>query len=205
MCSVNCNSKDRHKKAECDILKSFIDNNKKKGSKTFLQSQGRWLTIFRALLLKMIDKKDRNWDSLLTLEDHLEDRQGCEVMNRNLVDVVKPLVDLFHSNIFTPTEIVRVCAILDSNSFRIDGNGNRALFSLASMINHDCDPNSRVSFDSNAVLTLRARREIGLGEEITITYCSPLMGNFPYLTLEIKIIFILISLAYLLGTLVHKF
>lgn len=177
MCSVNCNFKDRHKKSECEVLKSFVDNNKKSAT-TFLQSQGRWLTIFRALLLKMLDKKDRHWDSLLTLEDHLDDRQGCEVMNRNLVDVVKPLVELFHSKIFTPTEIVRVCAILDSNSFRIDGTGNRGLYSLASMINHDCDPNSRVSFDSNATLTLRARREIGSGEEITITYCSPLMGNF---------------------------
>ena len=80
---------------------------------------------------------------------------GCELLNRNMSDVVKPLIELFNSNSFTPADIIRVCAILDSNSFRVDGLGNRGLFALASMLNHDCGPNARVSFDRDAGLTLR--------------------------------------------------
>ena len=76
-------------------------------------------------------------------------------MNRNMSDVVKPLVELFNSNAFAPTDIIRVSAVLDSNSFRVDGLGNRGLYALGSMLNHDCRPNSRVSFDRDASLTLR--------------------------------------------------
>jgi hypothetical protein len=61
---------------------------------------GRWLSVFRALLLKMTDAKQ--WDALQKLEGHLNDRQGCELMKRNMVEVVKPLVELFDSKLFSP-------------------------------------------------------------------------------------------------------
>ena len=166
LCSENCDFKDRHSKIECEILRTNLSN---------VQNPGRWLTVFRSLLLKE-SEKGRKWDALQLLEDNLGDRKDCEIMTRNMSDVVKPIVELFRSNCFTPTEILRVCGILDSNSFRIDGIGNRGLFGLASMVNHNCCPNSRVSFDRNANLTLRSKRKIEPGEEITITYCSPLLG-----------------------------
>ena len=167
ICSENCEFIGRHKKVECDLLRH---------GRKVLPEPGRWLTAFRALLLKLAED-GRQWDALQKLEDHLEDRQGCEVMNRNLVEVVKPLVELFGSNIFAPQDVIRVCGILDSNSFRVDGSGNRSLFALASMLNHDCAPNCRVVFDRNSRLTLRSKRKIEAGEELTITYCSPLSGK----------------------------
>ena len=70
------------------------------------------------------------------------------------------------------------CGTLDSNAFKVDaGGGLRALYALASMINHDCAPNSRITFDSRRRLHLLAKRDIHKGEEITVTYCNPLLGT----------------------------
>ena len=52
-------------------------------------------------------------------------------------------------------EVLRICGILDSNAFRLDGlNGIRGLFVLAAMLNHDCRPNCRVYFDRQQNLHL---------------------------------------------------
>ena len=52
-------------------------------------------------------------------------------------------------------EVLRICGILDSNAFKIDGlNGIRALFVQAAMVNHDCMPNCRVYFDREQNLHL---------------------------------------------------
>lgn len=45
------------------------------------------------------------------------------------------------------------------------------------MINHDCRPNARIFFDENKRLHLVAKRNIEQGQEITITYCSPLLAT----------------------------
>ena len=52
-------------------------------------------------------------------------------------------------------EVLRICGILDSNAFKLDGlNGIRGLFVLAAMVNHDCRPNCRVYFDRQQNLHL---------------------------------------------------
>ena len=38
-------------------------------------------------------------------------------------------------------------------------------------------PNARVVFDASKTLHLVAKRDIAPGEEITITYCSPLLST----------------------------
>ena len=60
------------------------------------------------------------------------------------------------------------------------GTGS-ALYTLPSMLNHSCDPSMDAVWDGgDATLTLRARREIVAGEELTITYIdadSPVGGS----------------------------
>jgi uncharacterized Zn finger protein (UPF0148 family) len=66
----------------------------------------------------------------------------------------------------------------DSNGFRMDGtSGIRAVYAKAAMINHDCAPNCRTMFDMNKHVHIFAKRDIDPGEEITVTYCSPLLGT----------------------------
>jgi SET and MYND domain-containing protein len=50
------------------------------------------------------------------------------------------------------------------------GTGS-ALYTLPSMLNHSCDPNVDAVWDGgDATLTLRCRRDVDLGEALTITY-----------------------------------
>ncbi len=85
----------------------------------------------------------------------------------------------------TVDNVVQVSGILDSNSFRVDGSGSRALFLMASMVNHSCCPNARVVFDKNHQVTLKAKRDILAGEELTITYCCHLLGKLKFEIFEI--------------------
>ena len=46
-----------------------------------------------------------------------------------------------------------------------------AVYFIPSLCNHSCDPNVDVGFeDGSSRMTLRARREIEAGEELSITY-----------------------------------
>jgi hypothetical protein len=74
-------------------------------------------------------------------------------------------------------DIFKICGILDSNSFRIDRNGTRGLFLATAMINHDCLPNSRVVFDTSGNVSVKAKKFIQKGTNITITYCTQLMNT----------------------------
>ena len=82
-------------------------------------------------------------------------------------------------------DILQICGILDSNSFRIDKHGSRGLFLATSMVNHDCQPTARVVFDQKGNVNLKAKKAILKGEPITITYCSPLL-NTPARILKLK-------------------
>ena len=78
---------------------------------------------------------------------------------------------------FSDEEVLKVSAKLDSNSFR-QGEYCRALFGVASMLNHSCVPNARVVFDAAGNVKVFSKCDIEAGEEITITYVSQLLGSW---------------------------
>ncbi|MEI8327013.1 MAG: SET domain-containing methyltransferase [Betaproteobacteria bacterium] len=51
-----------------------------------------------------------------------------------------------------------------------DAPGGTALYELASLANHDCDPNADVVIARGGALELRARRDVAAGEPLTVTY-----------------------------------
>ena len=114
------------------------------------------------------------------LEDHSEEESYQKQHLKNYEDnVVKPLLRLFPdlTSRLKETEILKMCAKLDSNSFR-QGESSRALFSVASMLNHSCVPNARILFDRNGNAKVLSKSRIDKGVEISITYCSPLLGTW---------------------------
>ena len=97
------------------------------------------LTIFfRVLILRK--NHPESWKNFSVLEHHLEDRKDCSIMKSNkdrVWTVLKHYVpDLLEG--LGEKDILKICGILDSNSFRIDKYGSRGLFLATSMVNHDC-------------------------------------------------------------------
>ena len=161
---------------ECAQFAALVSRDAKSGLKMG-NSISQWLTAYRALRLKRAAPKA--YQRLLALEHHREDmRDGdlSQTYKQKVVPAIKAL--LGSEEDWSQEEILRCCGTLDSNAFKVDaGGGLRALYALASMINHDCAPNSRITFDSRRRLHLLAKRDIHKGEEITVTYCNPLLGT----------------------------
>lgn len=58
-----------------------------------------------------------------------------------------------------------------------DAISGSAVYILPSMYNHDCDPNVDISWPTNSTARLSARRDIGEGEELRITYIDASMSR----------------------------
>ena len=161
---------------ECALIAGLAARDPKNALKIG-NSVSHWLTVFRALRLKRAAPKA--YERLSGLEHHCEDMRDSHVTQTYKQKVVPAIRALLgHEEDWSQEDILRCCGYLDSNAFRVDaGSGLRALYALASMINHDCTPNSRVSFDSKRRLHLLAKRDIARGEEISVTYCNPLSGT----------------------------
>ena len=70
----------------------------------------------------------------------------------------------------------RLHSVLTANTFR-RGSG-RCLCPMMAMVNHSCVPNCRVHWEQDDKLVLTAKKKIPAGEELTITYCSSLLGTY---------------------------
>ena len=164
VCSSKCLERlriSKYHKNECAKLKRL-------GAKEFSCSS-EWLCIFRALILANNER-----DHFRCLDSNLQSRRhaGCQVLARNEAQAVPMLASRFG---WSPEEILMAAGRIDANAFRYTDNSSRAVFSLASMVNHDCNPNARVAFDKQGDLRLLARRDISKAQDITITYCTPLV------------------------------
>jgi hypothetical protein len=74
-------------------------------------------------------------------------------------------------------ERVRVQDIVKANTFQvmIGGTNHLAIWPETSRLNHACAPNAQYVVDTETLThTVRVTREVGVGEEITISYTSPL-------------------------------
>lgn len=81
----------------------------------------------------------------------------------------------FHLNSFridtVPTQSITDFSRMSVLLQNLKSSGGTAVYQLASMFNHSCDPNLDITFPhNNAVLVLRARRDIRAGEELTLSY-----------------------------------
>lgn len=148
---------------------------KKCQTKNLLTSNPHLLTLMRSWMMFQ-DKSE--------LFDHLQDANESEDYKAVHAEKNEAIVrELKQSTLIqdAPEEeadqqLRRLIGILDANAFRINKSG-RLLFGLASMLNNSCFPNARVVFGNDLTVTILARTNIHPGEEITITYCSPLLST----------------------------
>ncbi|XP_023941139.2 SET domain-containing protein SmydA-8 [Bicyclus anynana] len=179
MCGLDCEMAEPHKE-ECKLM---TDNNYKCDIKydraDKMEAAYCVIAPMRVLLLKR--SNPRQYESVMSLESHLEDRINTplyKVLKANLVTFIVRVLRLP----FDEETILKVASIFDTNSFDVrshDGSKRlRAIFVIASMMNHNCRANTRhiyIGNDNNLVLI--ATVPIAKGEMITATYTQSLYGT----------------------------
>ena len=124
ICSEKCQKRhQRHDAEECSLVKKVKD-----------KSFDQWLTVLRVLRLRKSNSD--LWTRFNILEDHLEDRKECPIMKRNKSACWNVLQHYLPEYVegLSVEDIMKICGILDANSFRIDKYGTRGLFLATSMV-----------------------------------------------------------------------
>jgi hypothetical protein len=138
------------------------------------------VTPLRCLLLKKQDPS--KYETILKMQSHLEERMDTAVYSifkNNIVGFLRNALGLTE---FSEEAILKVAAILDTNSFEIrrsEGDVKiRGLYSKAAMLSHDCKPNTKHVFrGSKYTLELVSTVPIKKGEIICVTYTQTLWGT----------------------------
>ena len=73
-------------------------------------------------------------------------------------------------------DVAKLSSILTSNTFR--RGSARCVCPAVAMVNHSCVANCRVHWEEGDKLVLTAKKSINAGEQLTITYCSTLLGTY---------------------------
>jgi hypothetical protein len=138
------------------------------------------ITPLRCLLLKKQDPS--KYEAILKMQSHFEERKDTALYKIFKNNVVGFLRDALGMKEFSEETILRVAAILDTNSFEIrSAEGDikvRGLYPKAAMLSHDCKPNTKHVFKgSKYTLELVSTVPIRKGEIICVTYTQTLWGT----------------------------
>uniref|UniRef100_A0A1B6D0F2 SET domain-containing protein n=2 Tax=Clastoptera arizonana TaxID=38151 RepID=A0A1B6D0F2_9HEMI len=170
VCSDSCSQSPLHLD-ECSFLRKSLPDQVDESWKKVITC---CIVVLRCLFLKPEEKK-----FFKCLEKHRGKRHGFEakILKRFLGEKL---------SLEDENWLRKCCEILDTNAFDVS-NGKesniaknnislRGVFRMACFMNHDCSPNTCISFDPQGVMYVSAAKPIPAGEEITTTYCT-LMWN----------------------------
>ena len=179
LCGPHCEISPLHV-PECNLMKErgFRANiNLQEGRKEAAYCS---ITPLRCLLLK---RKDPNkYDTIMKLQSHLEERKDTTLYNIFKNNIVGFLRNALGMTEFSEETILKIAAILDTNSFEIrrsDGDIKiRGLYPKAAMFSHDCKPNTKHTFRGpKFTLELVSTVSIKKGEIISVTYTQTLWAT----------------------------
>ncbi|CAG9098244.1 unnamed protein product [Plutella xylostella] len=166
LCSVECQSSTAHHN-DCALITRWPNKVPIEEVDDTLLS--RALTSIRALLL---DEKSRQF--LCTLQAHFQPPHGNEVRDLSkYFDIPKEEEKL----------MILASCVLDANAYQISnqyGEGDmhkRGLYPVASLMNHDCVPNTRHAFNSDFHMIVIAVKAIPAGAELCTCYTGLLWGT----------------------------
>ncbi|XP_023326813.1 histone-lysine N-methyltransferase ASHR1 [Eurytemora carolleeae] len=170
-CDEECSDTSQHR-SECFTLSKL--------SEICQDMENKMMVIMVMRLIRLKMDNSELWSDIDNLMDHVNERQECteewEMFQTKVVDVLKLVLEINDE-----TLIHRMIGIVCVNSVGFDYKKTsvkgRALYPLLSLVSHSCVSNARytVNYDDFTV-TLRARRKINEGEEITINYVPPIFG-----------------------------
>ncbi|XP_013099949.2 SET domain-containing protein SmydA-8 [Stomoxys calcitrans] len=158
------------KNLDCDLLKKF----------------GECYGIVKCLLLQENPETRPYFERMLVAECYLEQRRGTDIWKHYNVNVVKPLMKcgilkyLSHGSQVNDDLIQRLCALIDVNGFEIrapDGGSMKGVYIQATLLSHDCTPNTEIAIDDKYCMKIYANREIQADEAVTNCYTNVLLGT----------------------------
>lgn len=179
MCGPKCEKAEIHKD-ECSLMvKRKYKCNIKYESPN--KSEAAYCVIVPLRVLLMKESKPLQYENLMNLESHLEERIKTPlyvVLKANLVTFIIQVLGLE----FDEETILKVASIIDTNSFDVrspDGNKRlRSIYVTASMMDHSCKPNTRhIILGDDYNIAFIATVPIAKGELITTTYTQSLWGT----------------------------
>ena len=171
-----CNKNDSDHAAECGLIAS--------GGRPIVGSipvqAYQSVMVLRCLALR--DKNPARWEELLQLESHSHERRQRGMEDVDQATVVRFIHDALGLQI--PQELIlQLCGILMVNSFEhppmnsSSQDGLQAVYSTASLLEHDCVANATKTFNKNGDVVVRAAAPIAKGDKIALCYTEPLWGT----------------------------
>ena len=142
------------------------------------------ITVLRALALR--EGSQKVWKEYTKFESHLQDRMDTPVYSKvnkeKVVFFIQHYLKLLSH--YSDLEILEACGKLDTNCFELkmtDSQGEtqnlRAMYRLASILSHECRPNTRHTFDPDYAVNLYATVPIAKGSLITVSYTQSLWNT----------------------------
>ena len=177
VCSEECAQGSQHVQ-ECGVLARIQD--------TYTFTLGEQsnpalslVNVIRFLRLPVTDPEKAARANLLM--DHLEDIvKNKDMYNMWRVTTIDPLINKLPNSPYTEEDILHAIGVLQTNTVAIGVPGynqGHALYPTFSYISHSCVCNARYQILPDHSLVLRAQVGIKAGEEITIQYMTPMLGN----------------------------
>merc|ERR1712223_476205 len=182
LCSRKCEDSPIHA-AECRILRAG-------GQKVKVEHFGQvnmmysCITVLRALALR--EGSQKIWKEYTQFESHLEERMPTPIYSK--VNKEKVVWGIHHHlkllSHYSDLEILEACGKLDTNCFEIRINGPdgeprnlRAMYRLASIMSHECSPNTKRTFDPDYGVNIYATVPIAKGSVISVSYTQSLWST----------------------------
>lgn len=138
------------------------------------------IMVLRCLALR--DKHPDRWAELLQLESHAHERRQRGMEDADRATVVRFIRESLGLEIADEL-ILQLCGILLVNSFehppmnRKSPHGLQAVYSTASLLEHDCVANATKTFNKKGEVIVRVAIPIAKGEKIALCYTEPLWGT----------------------------
>ncbi|CAG9784232.1 unnamed protein product [Diatraea saccharalis] len=166
LCSEECQDSATHNE-DCAIVSGW--NNKVPIEEVDDILLSRALTPIRALLLNEDQKL-----LMAALQAHILPQHGSEI---------RDLIKYFHIPEEATQLLTLACCALDTNAFQIaTAYGKkevsmRGLYPVSGLMNHNCVPNTRYSYNGDNQMTVKAVKPIRAGAEIFTCYTGTLWGT----------------------------
>ncbi|KAL0274822.1 UNVERIFIED_CONTAM: hypothetical protein PYX00_002854 [Menopon gallinae] len=175
LCSVKCQLSDHHFD-ECRLM----TEGKYKVKIEFGEKNAGYFPIvpLRCLLAK--EKNPEKYKKIINLQSHLEEKLQSPLFALYRKNIAHFLMEKLGLKQFDETEILTVAGILDTNAFEVGSKDVklRGLYNTASMIAHNCRPNTKHTFHGNDfVMAVTAISDIPAGGVIFATYTQTFWGT----------------------------